>query len=630
MPAGGRRGIELSNPRDAKNHYDIGSCRAARPSATLCRKAKGTATSMSDQSLTTPTTVRQVFSFIIRILGPESNYYMLALAYGIGIGVLSLSVPISVQMLVNTVANTGLATPLIVLSATLFGLLLAAGLLRALRIHLMDLFQRRFYARMVADITIRSIYALNPFFQDFNKGTLFNRYFDILVVQKNLPNLLIGGFTILLQAAVGFVLVSMYHPLFLVFNLILIGAIWVIWLIWGGAAIRSAVQVSHKKHAAAAWLEGLGASNGFFKSERHIAEALKRTDAVTAEYMTAHERHFRHHFAQTICFLLLYATASAALLGLGGWLVIQGQLSLGQLVAAELVLSVVFIGLSQLGIYLAYFYELCGAIDELALFYGVEQEAPEQVSEPYSGDGEIEFVDARGDARGRVATLNFRIPSGSCVLGMAATHGLQREVTNFLKRHIRPSSGYVSLGGQDIMSIQAYALRQQIIVLDRPNAVEMTIREYLRLSGRNPSSADIFKVLETVGLEESIAQLDEGLDTRVAATGWPLTITETMQLKLAAAIIANPKVLILGPLFDTMADRKLKRAIEALQADGETTVIYFCNRPRDFEFDLYLHLDYESQTLFKTFDELRRHADGDRRAEPAGSASSAAGLAPSA
>ena len=68
--------------------------------------------------------------------------------------------------------------------------------------------------------------------------------------------------------------------------------------------------------------------------------------------------------------------ASAILLGLGGWLVVQGELSLGQLVAAELVLSVVFVGLSQFGVYLTYFYDVCAAIDELSQFYHVEQEEP--------------------------------------------------------------------------------------------------------------------------------------------------------------------------------------------------------------------------------------------------------------
>lgn len=561
---------------------------------------------MSDQALAKHNTLKEIFISIGHLLGPENNYYILAIIYGIGISVLSLALPISVQMLVNTIANTGLTTPLVVLSLTLFALLLASGLLNALRIHLMDLFSRRFYARMVSEIAVRSVFALNPFFQDYSKGALFNRYFDILIVQKTLPNILVGGFTIVLQAAVGFVLVSMYHPLFLAFNLVVILLIWVIWLVWGGRAILSAVEVSHKKHATAAWLEGLAASNGFFKSERHIAEAFSRTDAVTSEYIDRHVKHFRHHFAQTLCFLFLYAAASASLLGLGGWLVIQGELSLGQLIAAELVLSAVFFGLSQIGTYLAYFYEMCAALDEISLFYSVEQEDPEETAIEFEGDASVEFVNARGDARGLVTTLNFTIPSGARVLGIAETHGVQREVTNFLKRHIRPSGGYVALGGNDIMDVPVHELRQQIIVLDRPNAIEMTIREYLHLSGDGASSSRILEALRTVGLEGAIARLEDGLDTRVAATGWPLTITETMQLKLAAAIIARPRVLVLGQLFDTMTDVNLSRSLDALQQARETTVIYFSSRPRELGFSAYLHLGYQGQRMFESFEELCR------------------------
>lgn len=561
---------------------------------------------MSDQALTRHTTLREIFANFALLLAPERNYYVLAVVYGIGIGVLSLAVPISVQMLVNTIAYTALTAPLVVLSLTLFGLLLASGLLNALRIHLMDLFGRRFYARMVSEIAVRSVFALNPFFQDYSKGALFNRYFDIIIVQKTVPNLLVGGFTVVLQAAVGFVLVSLYHPLFLAFNLVIILCIWFIWLVWGGRAIKSAVEVSNKKHATAAWLEGLAASNGFFKSERHIAEAFSRTDAVTAEYIDRHIRHFRHHFAQTLGFLFLYAAASAGLLGLGGWLVIQGELSLGQLVAAELVLSVVFFGLSQLGIYLAYFYELCAALDELSLFYDVDQEAPPEAALPYEGDAAVEFVDARGDARGLITTLSFAIPSGARVLGVAEAHGVQREVTNFLKRHIRPSGGYVTLGGNDIMDIPAHELRQQVIVLDRPNTVEMTIREYLHLSGDGASSARILSALNTVGLNAAVSRLEEGLDTRVAATGWPLTITETMQLKLAAAIIAQPRVLVLGQLFDTMTDESLRRSLDVLQEETLTTVLYFSSRPRELGFDHYLYLGYREQQVFASLDALER------------------------
>lgn len=585
---------------------------------------------MTDQKLTKQVSLRQIFNYFLSILGPESKFYWLAIVYGVGISLLSLALPISVQMVVNTVAHTGLTTPLVVLTVTLFALLLTAGLLYALRIHLMDLFQRRFYARMVSSIALRSVYALNPFFQDYNKGTLFNRYFDILIVQKTVPNLLVGGFAIILQAAVGFVLVSLYHPLFLVFNLVVILLIWAIWLIWGGRAIRSAVEVSHKKHATAAWIEGLGASNGFFKSEHHISEALRRTDEVTSEYIDRHKKHFRHHFSQTLCFVALYAVASASLLGLGGWLVIQGQLSLGQLVAAELVLSAVFFGLSQLGTYLAYFYELCAALEELSLFDDIEQDLPSRNQrQGFEGDASLQFLDAIGDARGKRVTLNFMIPSRARVMAVAETHAVQRAVTDLLKRHEKIRGGFVSLGEQDINGVPAHVLRQEIIVLDRPNATEMTIREYLHLSAEGASTPRILQTLRTVGLDTAIAQLDDGLDTRVAATGWPLTITETMQLKLAAAIIARPRVLVLGQLYDSMTSEHLRNALDQLQEDSETTVIDFSSRYRDLGYDMYLHLGMDSQRLFDTFDELCKSASGEPCAPGTGdSAETRSGLMP--
>lgn len=165
------------------------------------------------------------FRIFFDILKPEANFYWLAAVYGVGISLLSLATPISVQMLINTIANTALTAPLVVLSLTLFGLLTISSLIYALRVHLLELFARRFYARMVAEISLISVYAQNPFFGDIKKSSLFNRYFDVIYVQTAIPILFIGGFTTLLQIAVGFVLVSLYHPYFLAFTLVMIALI---------------------------------------------------------------------------------------------------------------------------------------------------------------------------------------------------------------------------------------------------------------------------------------------------------------------------------------------------------------------------------------------------------------------
>lgn len=547
---------------------------------------------------TTPS-ARHVLGLVVDILTQERSYLALAVIYGIGISLLSLATPIAVQVLINSVGYTSLTVPLVVLSLTLFGLLLASGLLNALRVHLMEIFARRFYARMTSEIALKALYAQRPFFQDDGRSALFNRYFDILQVQKAVPVLIIGGFTVLLQAAVGFVLTAFYHPLFLAFNGLVILLIWLIWLLWGAAAVRSAVALSHAKHETAAWLQGLASSNGYFKSDLHIAYALERTDGATEDYVRAHRRHFRRHFSQTVSFLILYAAASASLLGLGGWLVIQGQLTLGQLVAAELVLSVAFFGVSQLGTYLNYFYDLCAASEELSLFDEIEQEEPTGVEIPTSCDAELVFDSIRGTARGMPANLSIVIPSGAQVQAVAESHGVQRLFTNLLKRFDEPRGGTLTLGGQDIAAIEVLALRRQVVVLDRPSLVEMPMRSYLQLARRDASSSEMLDVLRAVGLDDAIEELEDGLDTKLSATGWPLSVSETMRLKLAAAILARPKVVVLNQLFDTVPEDNLRAALDKLAEVGEgaPTVIVFSSKERDLGLGHYLVLGREKQTL---------------------------------
>lgn len=544
------------------------------------------------------------FRRFFEILKPEASFYWLAIVYGIGISLLSLATPISVQMLVNTVANTALTAPLVMLSLTLFGLLIIFGLLYALRIHLMELFARRFYARMVAEISLISVYAQDPFFGDNKSSALFNRYFDVVNVQKALPVLFIGGFTVVLQVFVGFVLVSLYHPLFLVFTLVMSALIWVIWLVWGSRAVRTGIDLSHAKHDTANWLETIGGSNGFFKSQRRIDYALDQTDEYTHAYLKHRKSHFRQHFGQTLAFLLLYAGASAVLLGLGGWLVIQGQLTLGQLVAAELVLSVAFFGVAQLGTYLTYFYDLCAAVEELSLFYDVEQEDPAGADPICTDDHTLVFQGVRGTARHEEARFDFDIPSGSIVMASASHHGVQRLFTNLLKRHQMPKAGFTTLGGIDFQDIESYNLRKDVHVLDRPTFVGMTIREYLGLSCPDTASKRMVSALETVGLTDTIATFDDGLDTQIASTGWPLSAVELQQLKLANALLEKPRILVLSRLFDLLEEDNLARAIERLRQQAYSTVIYFSSRRIDLGFDRFLYLDAHEQTYFDNFDDF--------------------------
>lgn len=533
--------------------------------------------------------LRDVRRWLSEILLPDAAFMRLAIVYGVAISLLSLATPISVQLLINSVANTALPTPLFTLAAVLFALLLIAVALSALRVHLMAVFERRFFARIVAEITLRAVHAQNPFFADERRGDLFNRYFDLITVQKAVPSLLIGGFTILLQSAVGLAVTSFYHPFFLTFNLVLILLVFLIWQAGAGGGVRSAVGLSHAKHDMARWLESVGGSNGFYKSSGHLSFAMDRSEVMTADYVRAHRRHFRFTFAQTLSFMLLYATASAGLLALGGWLIIQNQLSIGQLVAAELILSGVFYGISQLGTYLESFYDLSGSLEELSLLYAIPQErrAGDAGQRPRDGSVRLRDVILGADR------FDFAVAGGERLVAVAepeADHALAL----LLKRHVHPERGLVMVGGADLEALDMYLLRSDVLVLDRPTIVEVTIREYLRLASPGAQPGDVLDMLTLVGLESRVAQLDDGLDTALSGSGTPLLIHEVMALKLAAALLSRPLVLILSPLYDMMPSDRLRAALDRVR-DAGTTAILFTRRPEDVRLDGWLWVGRQRQ-----------------------------------
>lgn len=533
--------------------------------------------------------IREVFHWIRLILAPDGTFVRLALVYGTAISLLSLATPISVQVLINSVANVALGAPLFTLSAVLFGLLLVVCLLGALRVHLMALFERRLFARIVAEITLRAVHARNPFFTDAGRGHLFNRYFDLMTVQKSLPSLLIGCFTILLQGTVGLIVTSFYHPFFLAFNGVLVIVLLVIWQVWSGGGIETAIARSHAKHSTAHWIESVGGSNGFYQSSRHLDYAIERSEAMTRAYVRAHERHFRYTFAQTVCLLLTYALANASLLALGGWLIIQGQLSIGQLVAAELILSSVFYGIAQLGTYLEDFYDLTAGLEELSLFWDIPQLVAHGDG-PGPANGTIQLQATRLGAH----RFDFTIPSGAQI-GVVAAPGAERALVLLLKRHEAPSQGIALIGGRDLGSFDMYRLRADIRVIDRPSFVEMSIRDYLGLAARDRDAA-VMEALEIVGLRERLVDLPDGLDAVVSTSGWPLSVGELMALKLAAVLLAEPRVLVLSPLYDLLPPCRLDAALARLRRVG-TTVLQFTRRPEGLVRDSFLWLGRDAQRL---------------------------------
>ena len=508
-----------------------------------------------------------------QLLAPESSFYGVIIVYGIAISLLTLAVPIAVQTLINSIANIGALRAVYSLALALFLILLSYGVLSALRVWMAELYRRRVFARLSAEISFSVIRAPAWFFEGGRNVGLTHRYFDIMTLQKNVPRLLADGFALVLQMVVGFTLVAFYHPALFLFNVVVILAVLVIWKLWSVGARRHALALSREKYAMARWLNQMEIAHEFFKTGRHVDLAADKTAASTADYLASHRNLFRFTFSQTLSFLLLYALGSAALLGLGGWLVTLGELSIGQLVAAELVMASIFIGLSRFSSYLKDYYELYGAADKLGEVLSIPAEqkntgmtAPER--------GALCFHDVMLERDGHLCRVEECIDSGEKVIVRANEAWIQRAVLSVLRAHRVPIGGQVTLAGRALEDLDVHELRNGIHGIDRSPILECSMREYLLLNAPHADAAAMLKALEAVCLGPVISALPQGLDTQLSQTCAPLQGAEMLLLKLAAALLAKPAILVLNQLFDQVTPG-VRDEVMALLGEQDFTVIYF-------------------------------------------------------
>lgn len=502
-----------------------------------------------------------------RLAGLERGDVGVIVVYSVATGLVSLTVPIAAQSLVNTVAFAALLQPLVVLSLLVLVGLLAAGILRILQYKVVEKLQERLFVRTTHEVTLRLVHAEAGTLSRRAAQELVNRFFDVAIIQKTAATLLLDGLSIVLQSSVSLVLLAFYHPALLAFDVVLIALIAFVLVGLGRDGVESATHESKAKYRAAAWLEGVAGALRAFKSRESAEFAFVRSDELARDYVFARRRHFRVLFRQVVASHLLQALATAALLGLGGMLVIRGQLTLGQLVAAELVVTGVLLGVSRFGKYLESFYDLAASVDKVGALLDLPQER----------SGGLAVTPAEGPARLRVdhaafsygenevlRDVSFELEPGArkAILGGDASG--KSTLVDLLYAVHAPSRGAITLDGVDLRTAQLLDLRRHVMVVGAPEIVDGTVLDNVRFGDHVVDGQDIAEVLAAVGLSEEVAGLPKGALTEVGSGGERLTSSQATRLMIARALVCQPRLLVLDETLDGLGSETARKVLAGL------------------------------------------------------------------
>lgn len=543
-----------------------------------------------------------LWRMILILLGPERGFWWLMLIYGVAISILGLSVPLSVQVLISSVVNVALIDQVLVLSLVLFTVLMLSAFFMAIQYYLMQLFERRYFVRVMSEVTLRLLYAAQESLCNTNRSDLVNRYFDIMTIQKSLPPLVTGGLALALQTIAGIILTSFYHPAILAFNTITIILVYLVFRSFDRSACISAVDLSSAKYDAASWLDEVARSNSFFQCERAINYALRRSKVVCDSYIDHHRHHFHFTFAQAVGFLFIYATASSILLGLGGWLVIKGELMVGQLIAAELVLAVILYNLTRWFYYLELYYDLYAAMSKLLQLLSIQPETIRDCDQVEDWKPSLIFDNVIYSVGRQDLRFDFSLSPGSNTLFVARSSIQEYAFADLIRTYAIPSKGLIRIDGHDISDFNAHLLRNDILVIDATPLPVCSIADYLLIAKPELSRTEMRRFLDIVSLSLNKTSSSDALDEVIMPEGYPLSPVGVLKLKIAFALAASPKILMLTTLCDTLGQEARLCIMQYLRKYTDITVIYFSHRPDLREFDQYIFCDYEGQYSFDSID----------------------------
>ena len=481
--------------------------------------------------------------------------------YSIIIGILYLAAPLAVNALVSNLSFGGqgqLIQALVALALALLICLALAAVLRGLQYYISDIIQRRLFVRLTADLSYRLPRVRSECYDGIYAPELMNRFLDVVTVQKTTAFLLLEGINVVLGAVIGMLVLAFYHPFLLAFDAIIIFFVAFITLGFGRGAVRTSIVESRSKYAIVHWLEELARYPGVFKGPGGYAMATERADQLAMDYLHARRGHFRILIRQIAGFLGLEVIATTSLLVIGGWLVVSMELTLGQLVASELIVGALVASIAKLGKQFEAWYDAMAAMDKLGhlVDLNIERENGE-TPPPANGPAEVvvESVSyAYSEGHPVVEELGFRLAPGDRA-AIVGPHGSGSSTVLSLLLGLRqPGTGHIRIDGMDVRSWYLEALRSQVALVRNFEILEGTVVDNVRLGRAEIGLDEVRQALARAGLLDDVLAMPDGLNTVLVTGGRPLSSRQCVRLLVARALVSKPRLLLLDEVLDGLGE----------------------------------------------------------------------------
>lgn len=278
----------------------------------------------------------------------------------------------------------------------------------------------------------------------------------------------------------------------------------------------------------------------------------------------------------------LLGIASTGIMGIGGYKIMTGELTVGDFLSFTLLLGFMIAPIVQMSNIGSQLTEALAGLDrtEELMNMTAEKDNENRIIELDNIKGDLVFDDVSfsyNEGAEVLHNINFKAPSGSVTALVGSSGSGKSTLAGLSATFLNPKSGKITIDNQDLSKVKLNSYRKHLgVVLQDEFLFEGTIRENIMFPRPNATESDLLKAVKAAYVNEFTDRFDDGLDTLIGERGVKLSGGQRQRLAIARAILADPKIIILDEAtssLDTESESLIQKSLDELIKNRTTIVI---------------------------------------------------------
>jgi len=517
----------------------------------------------------------------------ESRNIALLIGYGILVSIFSLSVPLAVDLLVTTIAAGTITLPLIVVTVALTILLIISGGFSIVQLYVAELIERRIFVRTTCQAASALWETDIREFEHKDVLSLLNRFFDVVNIQKVFTKLTLDTITALLSILVGLVFMAIFSSLLWGITTLLVLLTLGLIIVAGYGGVRTNIAESSAKYALADALDEVGMNIISYKVFSSAQQIVDRFESPLQLWLSRRKEHFKIIIRQQLVATVMRIVIIVAVLLTGGMLVIDRQISLGQLVASEIIILLFLSSIENIIKQIPSFFTLLTSLEKIEQLTSLEHEKNGTLT--FSSDGQpkglkVELVNVRFEYRKDtplLRSINLTIEPNDRLAIVGASGLGKSTIAHLILGLLQPEHGAVYINGIDTRLLDRTTYRRYVGYIKTSDEVlSGTVLDNVLWGRQWVPQDDVWWALSVAKLDKWVSGLEKGLLTDVGPRGTNLSTGQIRRIMVARAIVHRPALLIIDEGFNGIEDHIKLEILNALYAeDNPWTVVTISHDP---------------------------------------------------